>query len=193
MYSNENHKFNDSEVFNCDNIYNTYVISDTHFFHRKIQEYTDRPDDWSDKIIKNWNNIIKPDDLVLHLGDLSFGSKPTVMKITRRLNGRKYLLQGNHDRRSKKWFDDVGFTLIKKSFMVDCKEHLLLFTHRPTYGIPKGTINIHGHIHNTQHFIKHHKNVTHINVSVEKTDYRPIKIGNLLWRADDKSKSRIIV
>jgi calcineurin-like phosphoesterase family protein len=186
MYSNNNHTFNESDVFDCDNIYDTYVISDTHFFHRKIQEYTDRPDDWSDR-------IIKPDDTVLHLGDLTFGSKETAIQVTRKLNGKKYLLQGNHDRRSKSWFDDIGFTLIKKSFIVDCKEHLLLFTHRPTYGIPKNTINIHGHIHNTKHFIKHHKNVTHINVSVEKMDYRPITIGNLLWRAEDKNKSRIIV
>ena len=60
-------------------IYNSleevYLISDTHFYHNKIGKYCGRPDNWFDLIINNWNRTVKNSDIVLHLGDFSFGGK----------------------------------------------------------------------------------------------------------------------
>ena len=53
---------------------NIWLISDTHFNHLKIQEYCDRPEGWQELIIKNWNDVIGYDDVVLHLGDFAFGN-----------------------------------------------------------------------------------------------------------------------
>ncbi len=47
-----------------------WIISDTHFFHENIGRYCNRPENWQDLIINNWNDLIAPDEQVLHLGDL---------------------------------------------------------------------------------------------------------------------------
>lgn len=194
VYTSRNgHKVIESEIFNCENIWDTFIISDTHFLHRKIAEYADRPDDWQDRIITNWNNVIGDNDVVLHLGDLTFGNRENAASITRRLNGKKYLLKGNHDRRSRKWFDELGFELIKSSFMVDCGPFKILFSHRPVFNLPKGTANIHGHIHNKQHFIAYRQKNLYINASVEKLNYRPIRLNNLMYRSESRSESRIAI
>lgn len=201
--SNSGYKVCDSEFFDCDNIWNTFVISDTHFFHFRekngiiidntIARYCDRPEDWQELIITNWNNVVSDDDMVLHLGDLTFGNIERTEEITRNLKGKKFLLKGNHDRRSKKWFDRVGFTLIKKSFIVDCGSFKIMFSHKPSWNLPVGTANIHGHWHNKSHFIAYRQNNLYVNVSVEKIDYSPIRMNNLMYRSEIKNESRIAI
>lgn len=73
-----------------------YLISDTHFNHDKIATYCDRPSNFTELMIKNWNQIVKPDDLVIHLGDVQIGKKSDWIMPS--LPGRKILVRGNHDR-----------------------------------------------------------------------------------------------
>jgi calcineurin-like phosphoesterase family protein len=51
----------------------TWIISDTHFFHFNIGSYCDRPDGWQERIIANWNHLIQSGELVFHVGDLALG------------------------------------------------------------------------------------------------------------------------
>lgn len=53
----------------------TWIISDTHFFHTNIGQYCDRPDGWQETIIENWNRYINPEEVVFHVGDLALGKK----------------------------------------------------------------------------------------------------------------------
>lgn len=65
-----------------------WLISDTHFGHEKIIEYTGRPfknaAEMDQCIADNWADCVKPQDLVYHLGDVAwrlpgshlFGSLP---------------------------------------------------------------------------------------------------------------------
>ena len=53
------------------------------------------------KIEKNWNAIVQPDDIVVIGGDVSWGidlkeAKADFEYLTR-LNGKKIILKGNHD------------------------------------------------------------------------------------------------
>ena len=48
-------------------------------------------------IIKNWNEIVKPDDIVYHLGDLMLGDNAYGMECIKQLNGKIRLIRGNHD------------------------------------------------------------------------------------------------
>ena len=54
---------------------NTFFTSDTHFGHNNIIEYCKRPytsvEEMDAALEKNWNEVVKPDDLVYHLGDLA--------------------------------------------------------------------------------------------------------------------------
>ena len=82
---------------NIKNIEEVYLISDTHFNHSKIGIYCNRPENWQELIIENWNNIISDDDIILHLGDFSFGNIDMVKSITEKLNGKIKALEGRID------------------------------------------------------------------------------------------------
>lgn len=51
-----------------------YYIADTHFNHKNIIEYCTRPfkdiDEMNEAIINDWNNLVKNEDTVYHLGDV---------------------------------------------------------------------------------------------------------------------------
>lgn len=87
-------KFNSKE----DNIFFT---SDTHFGHKNIIKYCDRPfkdvNEMDESLIMNWNNTVPLDGVVFHLGDLSFGNESYTTDIINRLNGKIILVDGNHD------------------------------------------------------------------------------------------------
>lgn len=78
-----------------------FFTSDTHFNHTNILQYCNRPfktvDQMNETIITNWNNVVEPDDVVFHLGDFCLGGAEEWDKILDRLNGRIYLVLGNHD------------------------------------------------------------------------------------------------
>lgn len=78
-----------------------FITSDSHFGHAKILEYGRKGfinvDEMDRTIIKNWNDTVGPDDVVIHLGDFCLGQKERAPEYFHALNGRKYLLLGNHD------------------------------------------------------------------------------------------------
>ena len=94
-----------------------YVTSDTHFNHKNIIKYCNRPFndvyEMNETLINNWNSVVTPEDIIYHLGDFGFGTKEELQEIFDRLNGYKYLIMGNHDRKSKIFcFYTVGINSI---------------------------------------------------------------------------------
>lgn len=79
-----------------------YWTSDTHLGHRRIIELCDRPfadvEEMNREIIDRWNFIVQPDDEVWHLGDVALGTIAETLPLIGKLNGRKKLIVGNHDR-----------------------------------------------------------------------------------------------
>lgn len=185
----------ESCIFNSENIYDIFLISDMHLFHRNIIEYAGRPDYWQEMLIRNWNQVVTKDDIVLHLGDLTFGNKEMTKKVIDQLPGRIFNLKGNHDRKGVKWFDDVGVTLIKNPFIVDCPEDGIkfYFSHRPQCDVPPYTVSIAGHVHEKGDFIYESKKRVHINVSVEKTDYRPIRLSSLMLHVESLQMGKGVI
>ena len=79
-----------------------WFTSDSHFFHKNVIEYCKRPYDniesMNEAMIAEWNSKVKPDDIVYHTGDFSFAKKVSkTLDIINRLNGRIFLIKGNHD------------------------------------------------------------------------------------------------
>lgn len=152
-----------------------WFTSDTHFGHKNIIKYSNRP--FKDffhmdaQIVENWNTLVHPEDEVYHLGDVALGPWERWDEILRSLNGFKILVVGNHDRifRGEKprmqerfaehyadWFDVVTDEI--KNFPVAGK--LVNMSHFPydgdshdgdrytQYRLPDdGKILIHGHTH----------------------------------------------
>ena len=107
----------------------TWIISDTHFFHENIGRYCSRPENWQELIIKNWNDLVSPDETVLHLGDFALGNKNNFDLLSGMLRGRLFLIQGNHDRISKSYCETRGVTLIKNSLNVQLSDQMKLIFH----------------------------------------------------------------
>ncbi|QPY77346.1 metallophosphoesterase [Bacillus phage Anthos] len=162
---------------------NIYVTSDTHFGHRNIIEYENRPfkdvEDMNEKLIENWNKVVKPHDLVVHVGDLFLCGAKKAEEIAKRLNGRKILVKGNHDSFSKAKYDKMGFDLRNYLYLDD-----YLFSHYPLN--PEMLriaqletdlyANIHGHVHGMTQGLDRE---VHICVCTEHTDYTPIPFWEL--------------
>jgi calcineurin-like phosphoesterase family protein len=167
-----------------------YVISDTHWLHDNIVKYCGRPEDHNDRMVKNWNSVVGPDDVVLHLGDLAYGvrdydtggqdqekTKWMLNPYISVLNGHKYLIKGNHDNFPDSWYEDLGFTIVDSYFSVRYRKQRVTFTHVPVVLTYKNEINCHGHVHNTS-FSGLTKR--HLNMSVEVIDYTPKLITKAL-------------
>lgn len=96
MFKCENHIKEFNTIKN-----NIFFTSDTHFNHLNIIKYAQRPysnaEEMNEALIKNWNRVVKPDDIVFHLGDFMFGNINRFWEIRSRLNGKIYLIHGNHD------------------------------------------------------------------------------------------------
>ena len=94
-----------------------WFTSDTHFSHANIIRYCDRPytdtDHMDEDIIARWNEVVSPDDIVFHLGDIALGPIEKSLPKIDRLNGYKIAKLGNHDRPfmrdgkadEKRWWD----------------------------------------------------------------------------------------
>jgi calcineurin-like phosphoesterase family protein len=168
-----------------------WVISDTHFLHTNIVKYQNRPKNHNQLMFYNWNSLVDKKDIVIHCGDLSAGVGSVkngyykLKKICNNLNGKKYLIGGNHDHFSKKQYLELGFELIGDIGDFDN----YLFCHYPpildkyTKDYQKPIINklielwesgnYKGIIHGHQHSRKiDYKNC--FNACVEKLDYKPI-------------------
>jgi calcineurin-like phosphoesterase family protein len=94
-----------------------YFTSDLHAFHKNIIESDKLPfkdlHEYREYIIKVWNETIQPDDEVYLLGDVTVGgTNGQIHEFLLRLNGKKYLIQGNHDHR----------TIMKCAYLRDCFE-----------------------------------------------------------------------
>jgi len=151
-----------------------FVTADTHFNHENIIKYCNRPyknsKEMNEEIIKNWNEVVSKNDIIYHLGDFGFGSKEELKEIFDRLNGKKYLIMGNHDFRvGKKYYYELGFIEVYKK---QCEFNKYIFTHKPIE-VPLNKINIYGHIHDKKIEPKY-DNSNHLCVSIDRTSFKPM-------------------
>jgi calcineurin-like phosphoesterase family protein len=81
---------------------NTFFVSDTHFGHKNIILYSNRPfssvDEMNNLMVKYWNEVVKPEDIVWHLGDFAFMPYKDFKSLVWRLNGHINVILGNHDK-----------------------------------------------------------------------------------------------
>lgn len=78
-----------------------HFISDEHFGHYNIIKYCNRPfksvEEMDETIIKNHNEIVSKNDIVIHAGDFTLEKKEKAWEYVNRLNGTHIFLQGSHD------------------------------------------------------------------------------------------------
>lgn len=143
-----------------------YYIADLHFCHGNLNEQMDRrgfesEEAMNEYMIKQWNGRVRPVDEVVILGDfcLSHNAKE-VNTLLSRLNGKKYLVVGNHDKYlDNKDFDRDGFVWTSHYKELKDNKRKIILSHYPImcyngqYMINKEgeakTYMLYGHVHNT--------------------------------------------
>ena len=176
-----------------------FLVSDTHFGHAGVCRFLredgtklrpwDNPDEMDEEMIKRWNDTVRPNDKVYHLGDVVINRK--ALKTLGRLNGDKVLIKGNHDifRLDEyiPYFRDIRAYHVMNG---------MILSHVPvhTESIARFGTNIHGHLHANRVKMKvqfPHKETEiidprYFNVSVEQIDFKPILFEHALIKIRDQ-------
>lgn len=143
-----------------------YYIADLHFFHENLNTKMDKRgfanvNAMNDYMLKQWNSKVRNRDEVVILGDLSWGKSEETNQLLQKLNGRLYLIQGNHDYYVKDPnFDSSRFEWIKMYEELSDNKRKVILCHYPIMcyngqyklnaeGNPK-TYMLYGHVHDTQ-------------------------------------------
>ena len=153
-----------------------WVVADTHFGHERLVEWGYRPEGFTELILKNCKEIIKDEDLVIHLGDVAIPDGHGAVKhFMDQIPGRKILVMGNHDKRSVTWYMSHGFEFACKA----CEMGGVLFTHEPRVVVPEHIqFNIHGRLHEGNHREGGH-GPKHRLVSMERSNYKPVRVEHM--------------
>lgn len=162
-----------------------FLVSDTHFGHSGVCRFLredgvtklrpwDNSDEMDEAMIKAWNETVRPNDKVYHLGDVVINRK--AFKTLHRLNGDKVLIKGNHDIFRLEEYTPF-FRDIRASHVMDG----MILTHIPIHkdGLYRFGTNIHGHLHANRVMMDngYRKKIidpSYFNVSVECIDFKPI-------------------
>lgn len=107
---------------------NIWFTSDHHFNHDNIRTHCNRPfksvEDMNEALITLWNAVVRPGDIVYHLGDFAWRDAESIIK---RLNGEKYLIEGSHDDEARKlkkyWRQITPMKIIKVDGQTICMTH----------------------------------------------------------------------
>lgn len=141
-------------------LYDTWFTSDTHFYHKRIQEFCPNTrkgkdeNEMTELMIQAWNERIKPYDKVYHLGDFSFGSSKQTFSLLGRLNGIIHLIKGNHDKvveiehigNQFKWIKDYAFIRMGSQKIALCHFPIESWDQKH-----RGAWHFHGHLHGDGH------------------------------------------
>jgi len=157
-----------------------YFIGDTHFGHKEIIGYEQRPfttvEDMDNQLIYKWNSVVCDDDTVFMIGDFSFYDKKKTTEICSKLKGNKILIMGNHDIESEQYYQECGFKNVYKYPII--LEGFWMISHEPLY-INKNMpyANIYGHVHSNDIYVDYSKHS--FCACVERIDYTPISFEHI--------------
>jgi calcineurin-like phosphoesterase family protein len=175
-----------------------WFISDTHFCHPSILYFrpkrreaagitleelqadkiaaTKKHDEW---LIEKWNNTINRCDYVYILGDFCLGNREYTERLLQRLNGKKFLVRGNHDKSCKgleRYFEWVGdikeckfnynqykFIDPNETFCVEMCHFPMVAWNRRTHG----TCHLQGHVHGALDTINEESKELRVDVGID--------------------------
>ena len=133
-----------------------WLVSDTHFGHAGVCRFTrndgvtklrpwDDAQEMDEAMIAAWNDRVRPNDKVYHLGDVVINRK--ALPTLARLNGDKVLIRGNHD-----IFRDDEYRQYFRELRAYHVMNGMILSHIPVHEASLGRfgVNIHGHLHSNR-------------------------------------------
>ena len=185
-----------------------FVTSDTHFGHdreflwgpRGFANYRDH----DEYIIKQWNSVVGPNDIVYHLGDVMLGDNDYGMNCLRQLNGTIYIIPGNHDTSTRiklyKTLENVHVLesgipgLTAAAVTLKYKKYNFYLSHHPTMtsNLEKAPhlrmhlINLFGHTHQQKRFYEDMPYMFH--VGMDSNNCTPVLLDDAIEMMKEETK-----
>lgn len=181
-----------------------HATSDWHLSNVNIIRYSKRPyadpQEMNEALMDNYQSVVGKNDTVLFLGDIAMGQIAESLPLIGKLNGRKLLIPGNHDRvhpcyfgpskvhKMERWVKEYSeyFTILP----LTVEDNEWIYCHFPYAGeggdhddelrYPEyrpednGKTLICGHVHDLWRTNGHQ-----INVGVDVWDYTPVSYDQL--------------
>lgn len=156
-----------------------WFTSDTHYGHANVIRFCNRPFvdvvHMENALIGAHRAVVQPDDIVYHLGDFIWSTKPAEWtRILDLLPGRFRIIRGNHDIPLRKgafthprieWVKDYAEEKIDGEKVVLCHYPIASWN-----GAGKGSFHLHGHCHGSMMHL--HGRV--LDVGADCWDWRPV-------------------
>jgi calcineurin-like phosphoesterase family protein len=136
-----------------------WITSDLHFGHKNIMgfchetraRFRNDVNYMNEQMVKEWNDLIAPEDTVYILGDVAFLPAQKAAEYITRCNGSKILIEGNHDRKTLNDPTFRGcFKEVHKYLDVQFNETKVVMFHYPIAEwdqMHRGAVHFHGHLH----------------------------------------------
>ena len=168
-----------------------FFTSDTHFSHDHDFIYAARGfscvEEMNEAIVERWNAVVHPNDIVYHLGDVMLGDYD--VSILKRLNGKIYLVRGNHDTIKK--ISDIYETgkvenYNQTSELIKFGKLSFFLCHYPVLTanfddkhFSQHVFNLHGHTHQRTNWLSP-ENPFMYHVGVDSHDCYPVHIDTII-------------
>lgn len=160
-----------------------------------------------EEVIRRWNSVVGPEDIVYHLGDVMLNDNEHGMECLRRLNGRITIVPGNHDTPSRlalyKTLPNVtvlesnieGMTAMSMQFKY--KKFNFYVSHHPTMTsnlekdphLRMHLINLFGHTHQQKKFYNEMPFMFH--VGMDSNNCTPISLDEAIELMKEETKKCI--
>lgn len=158
-----------------------YYTADMHFAHENIIKYCERPfkdiTTMNNALIRNWNQRVKPNDTVYHVGDFAYKAQHLPLDFERKLNGKIIFILGNHDKNNKLKTELIS----AKIFHADKQVELV---HNPQHSSLRYDFTFCGHVHTAWKFrtysISKRKENIIINVGVDAWRFMPVTFEEIV-------------
>lgn len=161
-----------------------WFSSDTHYGHGNVIEYAKRPfasvEEMDEAMVERWNKVVKPGDLVYHLGDFALCAPERAVALARRLNGQKFLIFGNHDKRLRTHIEFLGTWIWARDLtqikVGNQKITLCHYAMRTWASAHHGAWQLYGHSHGT---LLENPSARSADVGVDCWNYAPVAYETL--------------
>ena len=142
-------------------------------------------------IVNSINENVGQDDILIHLGDWSFGGFDQIREFWDRIVCKNiHLILGNHDHHIENNREDIQnrFLSVNHYLEVKINDRSFVLCHYPLQswnGLNKGVIHLHGHVHLSPN--KKFGNGKRMDVGVDGNGMDPYNINDIIKMMDKRS------
>lgn len=172
---------------------NIWLVSDTHFCHDRAFIYEPRGfsciEDMNEAIVERWNSVVKPGDIVYHLGDVMLNDNDKGMEYLKKLNGEIHILRGNHDTNSRICLYAAAPNVVSTgnyATVIKYGKYSFYLSHYPTLtsnfdngaSLRYHVIGLFGHTHQQENFYQDNLYMYH--VGMDSHNCYPVSIEQII-------------